>query len=170
MKENFDCSFAFVLGSEGGFSDNPADPGGMTNLGVTKRSWEAFVGHEVSEAEMSALTSKGVTDFYHQGYWDLADCDQMPAGVDYMLFDFAVNAGVKPAIKVMQKAVGAVPDGSIGIRTLAAISSCPEPLNAFSDAKKEYYRSLKNFPIFGKGWLKRVDEVLVNAQSFTTAS
>ena len=170
MKQNFNRSLEFVLKSEEGFSDNPADPGGMTNLGVTKGAWERFVGHPVTEADMRALTPDAVGSFYHQKYWDLAQCDFFPSGLDYMMFDFAVNAGVDRATKTLQTAVGAFPDGSIGVRTLAAVISCKDLLNAFSAAKRDFYRSLKTFPIFGKGWLKRVDEVLVNAQSFTTAS
>ena len=166
MLNNFEKALALVLKSEGGFVNNPADPGGMTNLGVTKKAWESYVGHGVSQAVMESLMPAGVAPFYRTRYWNNAQCDYMPTGVDYMLFDFAVNAGVSRAIKTLQSAVGAVPDGSIGAATMSAIEVCPDLPDRFADEKRNFYQSLPTFPTFGRGWLNRVNEVLANAKTF----
>ena len=168
MKENFSASLGFVLASEGGFTSDDRDPGNAggkcTNLGVTQKAGEDYVGHPVSRAVMQFLTPAAVAPFYHAKYWDAAHCDFMSSGLDYMLFDFAVNAGVGRAVKTLQSAAGADPDGSIGLQTLTAIAISPDILLDFSVAKQSFYKSLPTFATFGKGWLKRVDDVLHRAQ------
>ena len=167
MKENFESSLEHVLKSEGGFVNNPKDPGGMTNLGVTKAVWEAFVGHPVSEADMRALTPEKVAPMYENKYWDACKCDELPAGVDYLVFDFAVNAGPGRSIKTLQKALAVPEDGAIGPTTLhnIAIMDRGELIARFSEAKEEFYKSLKTFDTFGAGWLKRVAEARGIAQT-----
>lgn len=165
MKENFDDALAAVLEHEGGYVNHPQDPGGMTNLGVTKRVWEAWVGKTVSEADMRALTPAMVAPMYRKQYWDAVRGDELPSGLDYLMFDFAINAGVNRAIRTMQRAVGAAPDGVIGPRTMAAlIAADPDDLiDKFSAEKEAFYRSLPTFATFGKGWLRRVAEVKSHA-------
>ena len=82
MKSNFEDCLARVLASEGGFVNHPKDPGGMTNLGCTKATWEEYVGHPVSEADMRALTPDDVAPLYKRKYWDRASCDLLPSGLD----------------------------------------------------------------------------------------
>jgi lysozyme family protein len=160
MKENFDKALAQVLKSEGGFVNNVHDNGGMTNLGVTKAVWEAYVGHPVSEADMRALTPAKVAPMYKAKYWDACKCDDLPHAVDYAVFDFAVNAGVGRSAKTLQTSVGASSDGAIGPGTLAKVAEhgAEELLQKFSDAKTAFYKGLNN-PHFEKGWLNRVAEV-----------
>ena len=110
MKENFDEALKAILHHEGGFVNHPKDPGGMTNLGVTKRVWEEYVGHEVDEKAMRALTPADVDTLYRRKYWDKVRGDELPAGVDYAVFDAAINSGPGRASKWLQTAVGAVPD------------------------------------------------------------
>ena len=151
--------------SEGGYVNNPADPGGMTNLGVTKAVWEEWVGHPVDEKIMRELTPERVAPLYKRKYWDACNCDNLPLGIDYLVFDFAVNAGVGRSAKTLQTAIGCVPDGAIGPNTMAAINKA-EPkslIDKFSTAKTNFYQSLKTFSVFGKGWLRRVDETKKNA-------
>lgn len=165
MKENFDDALAAVLKHEGGYVNHPQDPGGMTNLGVTKRVWEAWVGKTVSEADMRALTPALVAPMYRKQYWDAVKGDELPPGLDYLMFDFAINAGVSRAIRTMQRAVGATPDGVIGPRTMAAVRAAdPDDLiDKFSAEKEAFYRSLPTFATFGRGWLRRVAEVKLHA-------
>jgi lysozyme family protein len=139
----------------------------MTNLGVTKRVWEEWVGRESNEKEMRSLTSEMVEPLYKRKFWDACKCDELPSGIDYLVFDFAVNAGVGRSAKILQTAVGVTPDGGIGPVTLAAVKAIPEAelVEKFSQAKEDFYRSLNTFETFGKGWLNRVAAVKVKANS-----
>jgi lysozyme family protein len=160
MKDNWDKSFEQILHSEGGFVNDPMDSGGMTNLGVTKAVWEAYVGHPVSEADMRALTPATVAPMYKAKYWNACKCDDLPTGLDYAVFDFAINAGVGRSAKILQTAVDVKADGAIGAITLAKVAehTAEELLQKFSDAKIAFYKTLNN-PRFEKGWLNRVAEV-----------
>ena len=122
MKSNFDEALKAVLKHEGGFSNHPSDPGGMTNLGVTKAVWDAWVGHEVDEKTMRALTPEKVAMLYKAKYWDKTKCSDLPDGVDYAVFDAAVNSGPGRAAKWLQACVGVEQDGGIGPKTLAAVA------------------------------------------------
>jgi len=166
MLSNWPASLALVLKSEGGFSNHNADPGGMTNLGVTKKAWESYVGHPVDEAEMRGLTPEIVAPFYKARYWDACKCDELPLGVDYAVFDFAVNAGVGRASKTLQTALGTAADGIVGPATIGVATNTDpdEFLEKFSAAKEQFYRGLPTFEHFGKGWLRRVSEVKQTAE------
>ena len=168
MISNWQKSFELMLKSEGGYVNNPADPGGMTNLGVTKATWENWVGRESDEAEMRGLTPEKVEPLYKKKYWDAVRGDEIEnGGVAYLLFDFAVNAGVGRSIKTLQTAVGVTPDGGFGPMTLAAVQAIDpvELIEKFSQAKEDFYRSLNTFATFGKGWLNRVAAVKQKASS-----
>ena len=167
MISNWQKAFEQMLASEGGYVNHPSDPGGMTNLGVTKRVWEEWVGRESNETEMRSLTSEMVEPLYKRKFWDACKCDELPSGIDYLVFDFAVNAGVGRSAKILQTAVGVTPDGGIGPMTLAAVNAIPEAelVEKFSQAKEDFYRSLNTFETFGKGWLNRVAAVKIKATS-----
>ena len=159
--DNFEKCLAEVLKHEGGYVDHPADPGGATNRGVTKRVWEEWVGHEVTKDDIKALTVEDVTPLYRKRFWDACKCDNLHAGVDYVVFDVAVNSGTGRAAKFLQEAVSATPDGSIGPRTIAAAETFGANLiiNKMCDRRESFYKSLPTFPTFGKGWLRRSEEV-----------
>ena len=106
MQNNFDNCLALLLKSEGGYVNNPKDPGGRTNLGVTQKTWEAWVGRESSEKEMRALTKDQVAPLYKAKYWTACYGPQLPLGVDYAVFDAAVNMGVGRAVKLLQESLG----------------------------------------------------------------
>jgi lysozyme family protein len=167
MNTNWQKSFELMLQSEGGFVNHPSDPGGMTNLGVTKATWEGWVGREVDEAEMRGLTAEKVEPLYKERYFDAVRGDELPMGLDYLMFDFAVNAGAGRSIKTLQTAVGVTPDGGFGPMTMAAVQSVDpvELIERFSQAKEDFYRSLTTFSTFGKGWLNRVADVKVKASA-----
>lgn len=167
MNINWQKSFKLMLASEGGFANHPSDPGGMTNLGVTKATWENWVGRQSDESEMRGLTPDKVEPLYKKKYWDAVRGDELPTGLDYLVFDFAVNAGAGRAIKTLQTALGVTADGGFGPITLKEVQTV-EPANLierFSKAKETFYQSLTQFPTFGKGWLNRVAKVKTNAFS-----
>ena len=157
MVSNFKECLDLVLKSEGGWVNNPADPGGETNLGVTKAVWEEYVGHHVKT--MKDLTKDDVAPLYELKYWRPCYCEVLPRGLDFVVFSMGVNAGTGRSVKLLQQSLGCVPDGVIGPRTRELISSSngANLISKFSETRREYYRSLKTFPIFGKGWLSRVD-------------
>ena len=161
MLSNFPAALALVLKSEGGFVNHKFDPGGMTNLGVTRNVWKEWVKRDVDEAEMRSLTPELVTPLYKARYWDACKCDDLPRGVDYAVFDSAVNMGPGRAAKLLQAALGVAADGSIGRATIAAATAADpvELLEAFSLGKEAFYKSLPTFGTFGKGWLNRVAHV-----------
>ena len=159
MTGNFKECLALVLKSEGGFVNHPDDPGGMTNLGVTKAVWEEYTGHEADEKIMRGLTPEKVAPLYEQRYWRPTYCEVLPRGLDLLVFSMGINGGPGRAVKLLQQSVGCVSDGVVGPRTMELIksSNVAELIAKYSDARRSYYRSLKTFPVFGKGWLNRVD-------------
>ena len=167
MQENWNDSFAAVLKHEGGFVNNPKDPGGMTNLGVTKAAWEGYVGRSVDETFMRSLTPEVVKPFYKAMYWDKIKGDQLPAGVDYAAYDLAVNSGVGRAAKFLQEIAGVTADGAIGPKSLEAIKSCDpdQVVDALCDMRLDFLKRLPTFDTFGKGWSRRVAEVKEKASS-----
>ena len=165
MKNNFEKCLAELLKHEGGYIDHPEDKGGATNYGVTQKVWQEWVGHPVTKDDMKNLVSSNVMGLYHNRYWDACKCDDLPAGVDYCVFDTAVNSGRVRAIKFLQAVVGTVPDGSIGPITIASVNSRGSKLTIeqYSDKREAFLRGLSGFPTFGKGWLNRTKEVRATA-------
>ena len=166
MRKNFETALALTLGHEGGWSDHPKDPGGATNMGVTigtlKRLGIDVDGDGDSDlADLRKLRREDVAKVYRAFYWDAVRADLLPAGVDLAVFDFAVNSGPAQAAKMLQRAVGAKPDGDIGPQTLAALAKEDALLivAAVSEKRLRFLRSLKTWGTFGKGWQRRVEDV-----------
>ena len=161
MNDNFDEALALVLAHEGGFVDHPKDPGGVTNLGVTKAAWEAFTGAPATVEHMRDLTPALVRPIYRKRYWEAAHCDELQRGLDYAVFDCAVNSGPGRAVKLLQQALGVPTDGVLGKATLAAIQAVPAPglIHDMCEARLKFLRGLTTFDTFGKGWTRRVEEV-----------
>lgn len=161
MKGNFDKCMGWLLVHEGGYVDHKHDPGGATNLGVTHKVWAKWIGKEsVSKDEIKALTVKQVMPLYKAKYWDRVKGDELPSGVDWAVFDIAVNSGTGRAGKFLQEAVGAKPDGVIGPMTMALVKkSDPKTVvKKIYKRRQAFYESLSNFKHFGKGWTRRNDE------------
>jgi len=161
MKDNFPKSLAAVLVHEGGFVNNPKDPGGMTNLGCTKTVWQEHCGHEVDEKAMRALTPNDVGPLYKTKYWDKIKGDDLPSGVDYVVFDAAINSGPGRATKWLQACVGVEPDGGIGQKTLAAVRAmdAKQLIDDYSKRRLSFLSDLTTWETFGRGWARRVNEV-----------
>ena len=161
MQENFKKCLEAVLHHEGGYVHHKLDPGGMTNLGVTKKVWEEYVGHEVDEQTMRGLTPEIVAPMYKAKYWDKIKGDDLPNGVDYCVFDAAINSGPSRAAKWLQSTVGVDPDGGIGPKTLQAVVAMnpTELVNAYNDKRLDFLQDLPTWGTFGKGWGRRVAEV-----------
>ena len=169
MKDNFNSAFDHVMQSEGGYVNDPKDPGGETNLGVTKAAWTAYLGRPIQDGEMKALTLDVVKPFYKSQYWDKVHGDDLPKGLDYAAFDFAVNAGTGQSAKFIQRGVGAKDDGSIGPATLSLVAQAnPRMLIlGFTNQKELFYRDLvsrkPDLEKFLKGWLTRASTVEAKA-------
>ena len=160
MKKNFDQSLKMLLKHEGGYVNHPRDPGGMTNLGVTKRVYEAWVGREVDEATMRALTPDDVAPIYRANYWDAVWGDHLPSGVDFSVFDWAVNSGPARAIKALQRIVGSVSDGIMGPKTMQAVMDmdAEKIIDLMHGERQRFYERLNTFDTFGRGWTRRNNE------------
>jgi lysozyme family protein len=169
MKENFPAALNALLKHEGGYVNHPSDPGGMTNLGVTKRVWEEWVGHKVDEKQMRALTPELVAPLYKKKYWDKVCGDELPTGLDLAVFDLAVNSGPGRAAKMLQKVLGVPQDGAIGPQTLAkAVNVDSSKLIADYNAERlAFLQALPTWGTFGKGWGRRVAEVTEQATHMT---
>jgi lysozyme family protein len=154
---NFDEAFERVIGHEGGYVNDPRDPGGQTHYGISKRSYPA--------EDIPGMTLERAKTLYRRDFWGPAGCDAVPEGIRYALFDTAVNSGVKPAIKMLQRAVSEVDDGLIGPRTLTAAGSMPSPrLVARMCAQRlKLLTDLPNFDTYGRGWTRRVLSILQEA-------
>ena len=154
-----------LLHHEGGFVNHPKDPGGMTNLGVTKAVYDKWIGREATEQEMRDLTPEDVAPIYKKNYWDRVKGDDLPSGVDWACFDWAVNSGSGRPAKALQRCVGATPDGAIGPMTLRAVAD-NEPkklVEGVYTQRQKFYENLKTFETFGRGWTRRNKETLDSA-------
>ena len=164
MEKNYQHCLEMILHHEGGYVNHPEDPGGATNLGVTKRVYEEWVGRTVSLDQMERLQVSDVAPIYKKNYWNRVKGDQLPSGLDLCVFDFGVNAGPGRAAKYLQTMIGSTPDGGIGPMTLKAVSEYVEKhglakaIDNYQEARQAYYEKLSTFDTFGKGWTRRVDE------------
>jgi len=160
MNQNFDTCMTMLLAHEGGYVNDSRDSGGMTNLGVTKAVYDEFYGGDATEEVMKALTKHDVIPIYRRNYWDRCRCPDLPNGVDWAVFDLSVNSGTGRAARLLQRAVGAEEDGSIGPLTLMKVKGLDSTSinNRIAVYREEFYRSLSNFDVFGRGWLRRNDE------------
>lgn len=155
-----------ILAHEGGYSDDIHDPGGATKLGVTIATARAFKldmdgDGDVDKADVKALTPAAVAPVYHRGYWLASSADICPTGLDYIVFDCAVNQGVGRATKWLQTIAGVTADGVIGPKSIAAIQKldATRSVKDFADLRLAHYQSLPTFGRFGKGWTRRLVEV-----------
>lgn len=147
---NFDQAFEKLIGHEGGYVNNLADPGGETKFGISRRAYPL--------EDIKGMTLEHAKALYLRDYWGPAGCDAVPDGIKFDLFDMAVNSGPVTAIKTLQRAVGTTPDGLLGPKTLQAVNAMPAVrlLARFNGQRLDLMADLKTWPVFGRGWAKRV--------------
>lgn len=172
MKENFDLSLEHVLVHEGGWANHPRDPGGATMKGVTLATFRRHYGSNKTKRDLRNITDAQLKKIYRRGYWDKCKCDELPAGVDYAVFDAAVNSGPGRSAKWLQAAVGAKQDGGIGPNTLERVDE-HNPilvLDDICDRRLVFLQGLDTWSTFGGGWGRRVEGVRSTGLEMAEAS
>lgn len=170
----FERALTRVLVHEGGYVNNPRDPGGETNRGITQRVYNAYrqrLGLQL--VSVRGISSSEVEAIYKANYWDLAKCDQLPAGVSYVVFDGAVNSGVAQSVKWLQRALNVTADGVIGNATIAAIQNygnMDRLVDAICDRRLAFLKALKTWKTFGNGWASRVAAVRATGKAWAAGS
>jgi lysozyme family protein len=169
---DFDTCMAFVLAAEGGYVDDPRDPGGATNLGITLRVLSDWRHTAVTKQEVKDLTPEEAKAIYRARYWNTTRCGELPAGVDLMVFDTAVNLGPGRAAKMLQAAVGTDQDGSVGPMTVASAQAgnAAAIVAAIAKSRGDFYHSLPTFDHFGAGWMARLSTAKALADSLIATS
>ena len=150
---NFDKAFEIIIGHEGGYVHDYRDPGGETKFGISKRAYPSL--------NIKDLTLTDAKVIYLADYWVEIEADLLPESARLMVFDCAVNCGVAAAKKLLQRAVGVKDDGIIGPKTKIAISNTPDIDRKFAGHWLQYYTDLKQFDIYGRGWIRRVSKDLI---------
>ena len=160
MRDNFEQCMGWLLEHEGGYVNHPSDPGGETNLGVTRAVYEQYAGRQVMDGEMEGLTHDDVYPIYRENYWNRVRGDDLPSGVDWSVFDWGVNSGTSRAAKALQRIAGVEQDGGIGPMTLQAVLEVDPAkiIEQMHHMRDGFYRSLSTFDTFGRGWIRRNDE------------
>ena len=173
--KQYEAVLPLVLAHEGGYVNHPKDPGGATNKGVTQAVYDAYRTTKGQKLRsVKSITMAEVKDIYNTRYWKLAGCDELPAGLDYCVFDYAVNSGVGKAVKDLQRAINSFAsnrlptltplkvDGLAGEDTAAAAKMITDidkeaVIDALCDRRMSFLKSLKTWKTFGKGWQRRVE-------------
>lgn len=167
MDADFQSCLSLVLHSEGGFANNRLDPGGATNFGITQRVFDAYRRlHRLLPISVRYISTTDVATIYRGQYWDAVQGDQLWPGLDYCLFDEAVNSGPKKSIIDLQVALGVTADGVFGMVTLAALHGVNDRaalLNKICDLRLNWLHRLATWRVFGRGWSARVAFVRANA-------
>jgi len=146
----FDGVFDRLIGHEGGYVNDPEDPGGETNWGISKRSYPTV--------NIKKLTRESAKVIYHRDFWDRLRGNTLPDGVAYQLFDFAVNSGIETAVRYFQRVVGVADDGHWGPMSAAAAASMTESdmIMLLCAERLDFMTRLKNWPAHGRGWARRI--------------
>ena len=145
---NFDRAFDIIIGHEGGYVNDPRDPGGETKYGISKRAYP--------NEDIKNLTLDRAKELYKRDYWNALEAETLPDAARLMVFDCAVNCGVTAAKKLLQRSIGVKDDGIIGPATRRAISTAVNLPMKFAGFWLQYYTDLPGWPTYGKGWTRRV--------------
>ena len=161
MKSNFPKSLEHVLIHEGGYVDHPSDPGGPTNKGITLRVFQRTYGKDYTREDLKAITDEQVSHIYFTEYWRACRCDDLPDGIDYVVFDQAVNSGPGRSARWLQATADVTVDGRIGPQSVAATKSeeADRLIDGMCDCRLDFMKGLSTWADFGRGWQARVDGV-----------
>mgnify|MGYP001994975564 CR=1 FL=1 len=165
--ELFDEALELILIHEGGYIDDPHDRGGETKYGISKRAYP--------DVDIKNLTTAQAGEIYKRDYWDKCHCSSLPSGIALQVFDTAVNCGISRASKFLQECTNSTPDGIIGQKTLSAVSEAYNShrehlIQKYTDRREKYYRSLKQYDRYGRGWSRRNKETHEKAMEWTKKS
>ena len=155
-------SLACLLAHEGGYTNHPDDPGGPTNFGITIADYRRYAKADATAGDVRAMSVEDAKRIYRKRYWDAQRCDDLPAGVDYAVFDYGVNSGIGRSGKVLRRMLR-LPDDSSAV-TDEVVAACQAAdacalVVAICDERLRFLKSLKTWSVFGTGWGRRVDEV-----------
>ena len=165
MKENYPQALKQVLKYEGGYVDHPKDPGGPTNKGVTQAVYDNWrKSQNLPTQSVRAIADSEVAAIYKNLYWDRISGDNLPSGVDFAVFDYAVNSGVSRAAKTLQAVVGVTQDGVIGPATIQAAKTYVAM--SITNRRLAFMQSLSIWSTFGKGWSARIADVKAQIIAF----
>ncbi len=172
MRQNFDECLALTLRAEGGFSDHADDPGGATNMGITRATLSGVRGHAVSKADVRALSREEAVEIYRNIYWSQVRGDELPMGVDAVVFDQAVNSGAKSAVRALQGVLGFKQDG---VMTRGCVRSAQAADHAalvrdLCAARMNFLRRLSTWLVFRRGWTARMETLEQAALAMCAAS
>jgi lysozyme family protein len=165
MNERFELCLAHVLRHEGGYVDHLLDPGGATNMGITRKvlaQWRGVIPFtQLPKSEVRALTRSEASAIYEAQYWRACRAEQLPPGVDLAVFDYAVNSGPSRAVKALQSGLRVPADGIVGPVTLGAVGRAQPSvvINALCEQRLGFLGKLGTFVTFGKGWTSRVTSI-----------
>lgn len=176
MIGNFEQCLEWLLEHEGGFVDHPDDPGGMTNKGITANTYGRWLSEVMDvDATLSENTMRNIPDahveaIYRQEYWNKISGDKLPSGLDWAVFDWAVNSGPGRSARALQRIVGVKADGDIGPMTMAAVGKYDAAMliDDMYYRRQSFYERLKTFETFGNGWTRRNDETREQAHSLAS--
>src|SRR5258708_23505051 len=144
MKSNFNDWLNRLLKDEGGYSNLAADPGGPTNFGITLADYRRYINSQGTALDVKNMRVEDAKSIYRTKYWNALNCDQLASGVDYTAFDYGVNSGLGRPRKALQQ-----------FKSLSGVSL----IDAINNERMAFLRSLHTFPVFGKGWTRRVNGV-----------
>lgn len=156
MTPAFLRSVSRVLKHEGGYVNDPRDPGGETKYGISRRAYP--------DEDIANLTPERAMELYLRDYWEPVKGDQMPEPIAAMVFDIAVNQGVGTAIRLLQRAVGTKEDGILGPITLSGTLK-PGLLARLATERVLAYAKTKNFDVYGRGWVRRTLETALEVNA-----
>ena len=156
MTADFERAVALILAHEGGYANDPNDPGGETNFGISKRSYPA--------EDIAHLTAARAAQIYRRDYWTPLRCDELPWALAVQVFDHGVNAGLSSAAKLLQRSLGVDADGVIGSITLerAAASNRSHTIT-LARRRIRFYAGLAQWSLYGESWTQRTLDTLLEA-------
>ena len=170
---NYETCEAHVLASEGGYSNNPHDPGGPTNWGITIYDARLYWKHDATAEDVQTMPKSVAQDIYRRKYWDALNCDALPAGLDYTVFDYGVNSGIKRSGDALRHCMGlSVADWHVTGDVVTALAGRDIKLliGEINDERMAFLRGLKTWPDFYKGWTARVASVRAVSQQMAVGS
>lgn len=162
MKDNYELAETRVLASEGGYTNDPRDPGGPTNWGITIYDARMYWKHNATSVDVKKMPRAVAEDIYRKKYWNALDCDDLPDGLDYCVFDYGVNSGIARAGRVLRKLIGvSTADWHVTPEVVSAVNrrDIKMLIEEVSDERLNFLRHLRTWDHFGRGWNARVASV-----------